>query len=99
MTGGLNPFEALIAQLATEPGLSLLAEPGAGVLVWDQTGERLLWASPAAERLRNALTGEDGRTLPSLRARDRIKTLAGGLAPRHSVLKERLRLDPSRPWL
>ncbi|MGO4526034.1 ATP-binding protein [Microvirga sp. 2MCAF35] len=99
MTGGPNPFEALIAQLATEPGLSLLAEPGAGVLVWDRAGERLLWASPAAEKLRNALTDEDGRTSPGLRARDRIKALAEGLAPQHGALKERLRLDPSRPWL
>jgi len=99
MTGGPNPFGALIAQLATEPGLSLLAEPGTGVLVWDRAGERLLWASPAAERLRTALADEDGRAIPGLRARDRIKALAGGLAPRHGVLKERLRLDPSRPWL
>ncbi|WP_245435462.1 PAS domain-containing sensor histidine kinase [Microvirga calopogonii] len=99
MTGGPNPFEALIAQLAAEPSLSLLAEPGAGVLVWDRAGERLLWASPAAEGLRNALAEEDGRTVPGLRARDRIKALAGGLAPRHGALKERLRLDPSRPWL
>ncbi|EIM27766.1 sensor histidine kinase [Microvirga lotononidis] len=99
MTGGPNPFEPLISQLATEPGLSLLAEPGAGVLVWDRAGERLLWASPAAERLKDALADENGRMLPGLRARDRIKALAGGLAPRQGTLKERLRLDPSRPWL
>ncbi|MBA1158533.1 PAS domain-containing sensor histidine kinase [Microvirga mediterraneensis] len=99
MTGGPDPFEALIAQLAAEPDLSLLARPGTGVLVWDQAGERLLWASPAAAALRGALTDEAGRTLPGLRARDRIKALAGGLAPRHGALKERLRLDPSRPWL
>ncbi|WP_262029819.1 PAS domain-containing sensor histidine kinase [Microvirga sp. Mcv34] len=98
MTGGPDPFEALIAQLAADPDLSLLAGPGAGVLVWDQAGERLLWASPGASGLKDAISDESGRMRPGLRARDRIKALAGGLAPRHGALKERLRVDPSRPW-
>jgi PAS domain S-box-containing protein len=99
MTGGANPFEALIARLAAEPDLGLLAEPGAGVLVWDQAGETLLWTSPAAKGLRDAFTDEAGRAIPGFRARDRIKALAGGRAPRQGVRQERLRLDPTRPWL
>jgi PAS domain S-box-containing protein len=99
MTGVPNPFEALITRLAAEPDLSLLAGSGAGVLVWDRTGERLLWASPAAEGLRGAFTDEAGQVKPGFRARDRIKALAGGLAPRQGVHQERLRLDPTRPWL
>lgn len=99
MTGGPNPFEALIARLAAEPDLSLLASPDAGVLVWDRAGERLLWTSPAADGLRHAFTDKDGRVAPGFRARDRIKALAEGLAPRQSIRQERLRLDPSRPWL
>ncbi|MEE1610499.1 sensor histidine kinase [Microvirga sp. CF3016] len=99
MTGGSNPFEALIARLAAEPDLGFLARPGAGVLVWDQSGERLLWTSPAAEGLRNAFADEAGQVIPGFRAHDRIKALAGGLAPRQGARQERLRLDPSRPWL
>jgi hypothetical protein len=99
MTGGRNPFEALIARLAAEPDLSLLAGPGAGVLVWDRAGERLLWASPAAEELRDAFTDEAGRVASGFRAHERIKALAGGRAPRQGLRQERLRLDPSRPWL
>jgi PAS domain S-box-containing protein len=99
MTGGPNPFEALIARLAAEPELSFLARSGAGVLVWDQTGERLLWASPAAEGLRQAVADQAGWVAQNLRARDRLKALAGGLAPTHGMRVERLRLDPARPWL
>lgn len=99
MTVGPNPFEALIARLAADPGLSLLAAPGAGVLVWDRAGERLLWTSPAAEGLRGAFTDDAGRVIPGFRAHDRLKALAGGLAPRQGARQERLRLDPARPWL
>jgi PAS domain S-box-containing protein len=49
--------------------------------------------------LRYAFTDEAGRVIPGFRARDRIKALAGGLAPRQGSRQERLRLDPSRPWL
>ncbi len=99
MTVGPNPFEALVARLAAEPGLSHLAAPGAGVLVWDRAGERLLWASPAAEGLRDAFADEAGRVVPGFRAHDRLKALAGGLAPQQGARQERLRLDPARPWL
>jgi PAS domain S-box-containing protein len=99
MTGGPNPIEALIARLAAEPDLSLLASAGAGVLVWDRAGERLLWTSPAAEGLQDAFTDEAGRVIPGFRAHARIKALAAGLAPRQGVRQERLRLDPARPWL
>jgi PAS domain S-box-containing protein len=99
MTGGPNPFERLIARLAAEPGLSLLAEPGAGVFIWDRTGERLLWTSPGTEGLRDAFTEGFERVTRDVRTRERIKALAGGLAPREGVRVERLRLDPARPWL
>ena len=51
MSGAPSQYEALIAQLAAEPDLALLARPGAPVLVWDRNIERLLWTSPAAEGL------------------------------------------------
>jgi PAS domain S-box-containing protein len=99
MSGGPNPFEALIARLAAEPDLGLLAQPGAVVLAWDGAGERLLWASPDAMGVKEAFTDPAGRVNPDFRARDRIKALAGGLAPREGIRVERLRLDPARPWL
>ncbi len=99
MTDAPTPFEALVARLAAEPGLSLLAKPGVAVLVWDQAGERVLWASPAAGALRDALTDETGRLVADVKARDRLKALAQGLAPRQGSRLERLRLDPVRPWL
>lgn len=99
MTGGPNPFERLIARLAAEPGLSLLAEPGTVAFVWDRTGERLLWTLPDTERLRDTFAEGFQRVTRDVRTRERIEALAGGLAPREGVRVERLRLDPARPWL
>src|SRR5919112_106578 len=99
MSGSPNPFEALIARLAAEPELGQLAQPGAVVLVWDGAGERLLWASPDAMGVKDAFTDPAGRVTRDFRARDRIRLLAGGLAPREGIRVERLRLDPARPWL
>jgi hypothetical protein len=99
MTGGPDPFEMLIARLAAEPGLGLLAEPGAVVFIWDRTGERLLWTSPGAKGLRDAFAEGFERATRDVRTRGRIKALAGGLAPGEGVRVERLRLDPARLWL
>lgn len=99
MTGGPDPFEGLNVRLAAEPALGLLAEPGVVVFIWDRTGERLLWTSPSAEGLRDAFTEGFERVTRDIRTRERIKALAGGLAPSEGVRVERLRLDPARPWL
>ncbi|WP_243373137.1 PAS domain-containing sensor histidine kinase [Microvirga solisilvae] len=93
-----NQYEALIARLAAEPDLSLMARPGAPVLVWDRAVERLLWASPAAEGLAEAFADKSGRLISDLRARERLKALAAGAAPREGGRLERLRLNPIRPW-
>ncbi|WP_445501411.1 PAS domain-containing sensor histidine kinase [Microvirga sp. G4-2] len=98
MNGALNQYEALIARLAAEPGLGLMARPGAPVLVWDRLVERLLWTSPAAEGLGEAFADKTGHLIPDLRARDRLKALAAGAAPREGARLERLRLNPIRPW-
>jgi len=98
MNGAPDTYEALVARLAAEPDLGLMARPEAPVLVWDLTVERLLWVSPAAERLGLALTDRTGRLKPDLRARERLKTLAAGGAPREGARLERLRLNPIRPW-
>lgn len=93
-----DQYEAMIARLAAEPGLSMLAQPDAVVLVWDQAIDRLLWASPAAQGFREALTVEAGWVASDLRARDRLKALAAGVAPTEGARSERLRINPLRPW-
>ena len=98
MNGALNPYDALIERLAAEPDLGLMARPGAPVLVWDRGIERLLWTSPAAEGLGEAFTDRTGRLVPDLRARERLRALAAGAAPREGARLERLRLNPIRPW-
>src|SRR3712207_8098791 len=99
MTGSPSSFEHLIERLAAEPDLGLLGEPGAVVFIWDRTGERLLWTSPGAEGLRGAFTEGFKRVTRDVRTRERIKAIAGGLAPHEGARGERLRLDPSRHWL
>jgi PAS domain S-box-containing protein len=99
MTDAPHQYEAMIARFSAEPALANLSEPGAAVLVWDSAIDRLLWASPAASGLRDAFADRSGQVSVGLRARDRLKALAQGLAPREGSRLERLRLDPTRPWL
>jgi len=99
MTDAPNRYETLMARLAADPGWASLAEPGAGVLVWDRGVERLLWVSPAAGELRGAYADERGRLIVDVRALERLKALGAGLAPHEGTRLERLRLDPVRPWL
>ncbi|MBF9234983.1 PAS domain-containing sensor histidine kinase [Microvirga alba] len=99
MTDAPNPYEAMIARLSADSGMASMAKPGTGVLVWDLAIERLLWVSPPAEGLREIFADEAGRVLPDLRALDRLKALAEGLAPKQGMRLERLRLDPTRAWL
>lgn len=95
MTDAPSRFERMLARLAADPALALLAKPETGVLVWDREVDRLLWTSPAAARLEHAFADETGAVFPDLRARDRLRTLAG-IAPRDGMRLERLWLDPSR---
>lgn len=99
MADAQNPFETMIARLAVDPDLARASEAGAGVLVWDLAAERLLWASPAAEGLRWAVADKAGQVSSDLRARDRLAALARDPALHGGTRRERLRLDPSRPWL
>jgi PAS domain S-box-containing protein len=98
MTDAQNPFDALIARLSADPALTRVSEADSGVLVWDLAAERLLWASPAAQGLRWAVADAAGQVSAGLRARPRLKALAGGEAPREGARVERLRLDPAKPW-
>jgi PAS domain S-box-containing protein len=87
-------FPELLASLA---GDAAMARPGAPILAWDLSGERLLWASPAAEGLRFALVADDeGRTNPAFPARERLRALGQGLAPARGMRLERLPFDRSR---
>ena len=96
MTGAAHRFDEVIARLAADPGFASFAKPGAAILVWDTGIERLLWASPAAQGLGAALSDSSGRVGRTLAARDRLRALASGVAPRHGMRLEKLRLDPAR---
>lgn len=93
----VHEIEAGIAALVAEPVFAAFGKSDAGILVWDSTGTKILWASSAAEPLRRALShGENGAVeLPQADAA-RLKALAGGLAPRQGMRLERLRLNPIR---
>jgi PAS domain S-box-containing protein len=86
-----SEIEDAIARLADDPAFASFAQPTAALLVFDAEAERILWASPSAQPLRDALA--DAAPSP---ARDRLAALAGGLAPRHGMRLERLRLFPGQ---
>lgn len=90
--------EEAVAALACDPGLARLVGPEAACMVFDGTGERLLWASPAAARIAAAITRDDpaGHVDGSLPLARRLRMLAAGLAPRDAVRLERLRLRADR---
>ncbi len=95
MTPFAQQIEKAITALVSEPDFSDFAHEDAFILVWDNTGERLVWASTAAIPLREALTGgHDGRPVLPVTDAIRIKALAEGDAPRHGMKIEHLRLFP-----
>ncbi|WP_112663731.1 PAS domain-containing sensor histidine kinase [Microvirga flavescens] len=96
MTDSPNRYESMIARLSADPAFATLAKANPGILVWDVLAERILWASNVAAGLRNALADAAGRVDPSLKARERLKALASGLAPSQGMRLERLWLDPDR---
>src|SRR3954470_5238572 len=89
-------FARAVAGMTADASLRGLAGPDAALLLWEMPGERLLWASPAAQELRAALAaGPAGTVAADPRLRSRLRALAGGLAPQAGFRLERLRLDPS----
>src|SRR3954453_2166996 len=88
-----NPaLQSELAALAADPALSRFVEPDGALLVVGADGERLLWASPGAGRLREVLANEDGRLLGVHPLTERARALAGGLAPFAGLRLERIRL-------
>jgi PAS domain S-box-containing protein len=89
-------FARAVAGMTADASLGGLAGPDAALLLWETSGERLLWASPAAQELRTALAaGPAGTVAADPRLLSRLRALAGGLAPQAGFRLERLRLDPS----
>src|SRR3712207_1600091 len=89
-----HALERLAARLAEDAGFAAFAQPGSALLIWDGAANRVLWASPAAQGLRDALAGPGGHVSPDLPIRGKLLALSGGLAPTQSFRLERLRLDP-----
>ena len=97
MTDELREIEQAIAALAAHPATAPLVGAEAAFLIVHGAGERLLWASPAAEGLRASLVLEGTDWLDgSLPLAARVRALAGGLAPRDGLRLERLRLPSNR---
>ena len=83
--------------LAADPAFAELLHSGAPLLLWDESGTRLLWSSAAAWQLSRYLTLDDeGHVDPALPVAQHLRTLAGGAAPRIGVRMERLRFSPNR---
>jgi hypothetical protein len=88
--------EAALARLAAEPALARFVAPEAALIVVGLGAERLLWSSPAAARLRDALVlDSDGRLDPALPFAGRLRDLSYGLARADGFRLERLRLAAS----
>ena len=85
-------LQSELAALAADPALSRFVEPDGALLVVGADGERLLWASPGAGRLREVLADEDGRLLRMYPLSERARALAGGLALFAGLRLERIRL-------
>jgi PAS domain S-box-containing protein len=87
--------EQLIADLAADPAFAGFVREGAALLVWDRSISRILWASPAALPLRNALTGGGNLATPAP-SLERLRSLVASLSADQGIRLERMRLDPSR---
>jgi PAS domain S-box-containing protein len=92
-----SSFPAVLAMLVDDPGFREFARGDAALLLWNLDGTRLLWTSPTAAHLREALVeDEEGSVAASLPARPQLRALGQGLAPTSGARLERLRLDGSR---
>lgn len=96
MTDRPNQYQTMVAHFAGDPGFAALVKANPALLVWDLAADTILWATPEADGLRNALADADGRVDVRLKARTRLHALANGLAPRSGMRLERLWLDPDR---
>lgn len=94
MAGDANEFEAAIAALEADGSLAGVAGPDAPMLLWTPAADRLLWTSPAAAAMCDALIlDHDGTVDPRLPAQPRLQALGAGLAPRRGIRLERIRFD------
>lgn len=94
-TGAPDDLDDVVTRLAGDPAFASFVGPSAGILIWDAAAETLLWASSSAQALRSAIADPSGRIYRPLGAHERLRTLAGGLAPLHGMRLEKLRLDPA----
>ena len=84
-------FEDVAAALVDDPACVEFRQPDAAVLLWDRSGERLLWSSASAAWLRRSFAVDvEGRPEPGLPALERLQALGQGLAPRRGIRIARL---------
>lgn len=83
----------MLTGLLARPDLAAIVGPESAALVWNEAADRILWASPRARALAEAIGGADGRVSPALPAAARLRALAAGAAPSDSTRLEKLKLD------
>ena len=82
--------------LSADPEFQPLLRPGSAALLWHAAPLSVLWASPAAQNLAHALSGDRaGAVAPSFPAYAQLSALALGRAPRHAHRLEKLRFGTS----
>jgi PAS domain S-box-containing protein len=88
-----SAIEEAIAALGSDASFAAFTSGDAAMLVLSVAADRLLWTSPAAAALADAIAGRDGAVRTGLPARSRLRALGQGLAPAAGVRLERLRFD------
>jgi PAS domain S-box-containing protein len=88
-----SSFETVLAAFADDPEFREFARPESALLLWNLEGTRLLWASPAATMVREALVQDEEGGIGALPASMQLRALGQGLAPSRGARLERLRLD------
>jgi PAS domain S-box-containing protein len=97
MNGDLNrqdqrEFDEAASRLKADRDFARFLQDGAVVIVWDASDSRILSSSAAAAPLVEILSGPSGSARLDPIARERLRLLASGLAPREGFRVERLHL-------
>ena len=94
MTRAPSEIGRAIARLSGDPTFAAFAKPDAAILVFDEAAERILWASPAAAGLAEAMSDSASQATSSFRAR--LADVASELSPGQGMRLERLRFEQAR---
>lgn len=90
-------IEDLASALSDDPACADLLRQDVALLLWDRSGERLIWSSPSADESREAFAVDHaGRPDPTRPASERLRALGQQLTPQRGLRLERIWFDPDR---